>query len=124
MIIIYDQKKTYNELIKLTPKYDEYDETQYPKNYLVNISDIYESINFQCKHNSFINYEKDKFMTASQHLLARMSQRSIRKTELDPVMAFGEVIGDKVILNKQTAKERLEELKFLLSIKKGHSKCN
>ncbi len=63
-------------------------------------------------------------MTASQHLLARMSQRSIKKTELDTVMAFGEVIGDKVILNKQTAKERLEELKFLLSIKKGQSKCN
>lgn len=53
-----------------------------------------------------------------------MSQRSIRKTELDTVMAFGEVIGDKVILNKQTAKERLEELKFLLAIKKEQSKCN
>lgn len=63
-------------------------------------------------------------MIASQHLLARMSQRSIRKTELDTVMAFGEVTGDKVVLNKQTAKKRLEELKFLLSIKKEQSKCN
>ena len=61
-------------------------------------------------------------MIASQHLLTRMNQRSIRKTELDTVMAFGEVIGDKVILNRQTTKECLEELKFLLSIKKEYSK--
>lgn len=72
----------------------------------------------------FIKYEKDGVMTASQHLLARMSQRSIGKTELDAVMAFGEVIGDKVILNRQAAQERLEELRFLLAIKKEQSKCN
>lgn len=61
-------------------------------------------------------------MIASQHIQVRMSQRAIRKHNLDIVMAFGEVIGDKVILNRQTAKERLEELKFLLMIKKGKSK--
>lgn len=61
-------------------------------------------------------------MTASKHLLARMSQRSIGKTELDTVMAFGEVIGDKVILDRRTAKEHLEALKFLLSMKKEQSK--
>ena len=65
---------------------------------------------------------RDTFMNASQHLKARMSQRAIRKHNVDVAMAFGEVIGDKIVLNRQTAKERLEELKFLLMIKKGRAK--
>lgn len=61
-------------------------------------------------------------MIASQHLIARMSQRSIGKAELDIAMAFGEVVGDKVVLNKQLTKELLEEFKFLLSCEKEKQK--
>ena len=44
-------------------------------------------------------------MKASTHLVSRMSQRAIGRAELDIVMAFGEVDGDKVIVNKQRARD-------------------
>ena len=56
-------------------------------------------------------------MKATTHLESRMNQRAIRKAELDIVMAFGEVDGDKVIVNKQRAKELLMEFEFLLLCK-------
>ena len=58
-------------------------------------------------------------MKASTHLVSRMSQRAISKTELDIVMAFGELDGDKIIVNKRRAKELLVEFEFLLACKKG-----
>lgn len=61
-------------------------------------------------------------MITTQHLLARMSKRAIRKSDLDIVMSFGYVVGDKVVLDKQTARERLEELKFILDKKQGQKK--
>ena len=57
-------------------------------------------------------------MKASTHLVSRMGQRAISKAELDIVMAFGEVNGDKVIVNKRRAKELLVEFEFLLACKK------
>lgn len=60
---------------------------------------------------------KETLMKATTHLESRMNQRAIRKAELDIVMAFGEVDGDKVIVNKQRAKELLMEFKFLLLCK-------
>lgn len=61
---------------------------------------------------------KEILMKASTHLVSRMSQRAIGKAELDIVMAFGEVDGDKVIVNKRRAKELLVEFEFLLACKK------
>lgn len=58
-------------------------------------------------------------MKASTHLVSKMSQRAISKTELDIVMAFGELDGDKIIVNKRRAKELLVEFEFLLACKKG-----
>ena len=57
-------------------------------------------------------------MKASTHLVSRMGQRAIGKAELDIVMAFGEVDGDKIIVSKRRAKELLVELEFLLACKK------
>ena len=64
------------------------------------------------------NDRKEILMKASTHLVSRMGQRAISKAELDIVMAFGEVNGDKVIVNKRRAKELLVELEFLLACKK------
>lgn len=57
-------------------------------------------------------------MKASKHLVARMNQRAIGKAELDIVMTFGELYGDKVIVNKQRARELLAEFEYLLACKK------
>ena len=64
------------------------------------------------------NDRKEILMKASTHLVSRMGQRAISKAELDIVMAFGEVNGDKVIVNKRRAKELLVEFEFLLACKK------
>lgn len=53
-------------------------------------------------------------MNASRHLKARMQQRSISKAELDIVMAFGDVNGDKVFLNKQRTEELLKQFSYYL----------
>ena len=53
-------------------------------------------------------------MNASQHLKSRMQQRSISKVELDIVMAFGDVNGDKVFLNKQRTEELLKQFSYYL----------
>ena len=53
-------------------------------------------------------------MNASQHLKSRMQQRSISKAELDIVMAFGDVNGDKVFLNKQRTEELLKQFSYYL----------
>ena len=63
-------------------------------------------------------------MKASTHLVSRMSQRAIGKAELDIVMAFGEVEGDKVIVNKRLAEELIVEFKFLLACKKERVRWN
>lgn len=53
-------------------------------------------------------------MNVSKHLRARMQQRSISKAELDIVMAFGDVNGDKVFLNKQRTEELLKQFSYYL----------
>ncbi len=53
-------------------------------------------------------------MNASKHLKSRMQQRSISKAELDIVMAFGDVNGDKVFLNKQRTEELLKQFDYYL----------
>ncbi len=53
-------------------------------------------------------------MNASRHLKTRMQQRSISKAELDIVMAFGDVNGDKVFLNKQRTEELLKQFSYYL----------
>lgn len=53
-------------------------------------------------------------MNASKHLKSRMQQRSISKAELDIVMAFGDVNGDKVFLNKQRTEELLKQFSYYL----------
>lgn len=53
-------------------------------------------------------------MNISKHLKARMQQRSISKAELDIVMAFGDVNGDKVFLNKQRTEELLKQFSYYL----------
>ena len=53
-------------------------------------------------------------MNASKHLKSRMQQRSISKAELDIVMAFGDVNGDKVFLNKQRIEELLRQFNYYL----------
>lgn len=53
-------------------------------------------------------------MNVSKHLKARMQQRSISKAELDIVMAFGDVNGDKVFLNKQRTEELLKQFSYYL----------
>lgn len=53
-------------------------------------------------------------MTASKHLKSRMQQRSISKAELDIVMAFGDVNGDKVFLNKKRIEELLRQFNYYL----------
>ena len=53
-------------------------------------------------------------MNATKHLKTRMQQRSISKAELDIVMAFGDVSGDKVILNKRRTNELLKQFEYYL----------
>lgn len=53
-------------------------------------------------------------MNASRHLKTRMQQRSISKAELDIVMAFGDVNGDKVFLNKQRTEKLLKQFSYYL----------
>lgn len=53
-------------------------------------------------------------MNVSKHLKVRMQQRSISKAELDIVMAFGDVNGDKVFLNKQRTEELLKQFSYYL----------
>lgn len=53
-------------------------------------------------------------MNASKHLKSRMQQRSISQAELDIVMAFGDVNGDKVFLNKQRTEELLKQFSYYL----------
>lgn len=57
--------------------------------------------------------DKDKLMNTTRHLQARMSQRAISMSELDVTLAFGEVKGDKVILNKKRIKELLAEFEYI-----------
>lgn len=57
--------------------------------------------------------DKDKLMNTTRHLQARMSQRAISMSELDVTLAFGEVRGDKVILNKKRIKELLAEFEYI-----------
>lgn len=57
--------------------------------------------------------DKDKLMNTTRHLQARMSQRAISISELDVTLAFGEVRGDKVILNKKRIKELLAEFEYI-----------
>lgn len=56
---------------------------------------------------------KDELMNTTRHLLARMSQRAISMSELDITLAFGEVRGDKVVLNKKRIKELLAEFEYI-----------
>lgn len=48
-------------------------------------------------------------MNYSQHCVTRMNQRGITQAMAELVYAYGEVKGDKVILNKKMATERLCE---------------
>lgn len=57
--------------------------------------------------------DKDKLMNTTRHLQARMSQRAISISELDVTLAFGEVRGDKIILNKKRIKELLAEFEYI-----------
>lgn len=52
-------------------------------------------------------------MNTTRHLQARMSQRAISISELDVTLAFGEVRGDKIILNKKRIKELLAEFEYI-----------
>lgn len=56
---------------------------------------------------------KDKPMNITRHLQARMSQRAISISELDVTLAFGELKGDKVVLNKKRVKELLAEFEYI-----------
>lgn len=56
---------------------------------------------------------KDEIMNTTRHLQARMSQRAISMSELDITLAFGEVRGDKVVLNKKRIKELLAEFEYI-----------
>lgn len=57
--------------------------------------------------------DKDKLMNTTRHLQARMSQRAISMSELDVTLAFGEVKGDKIILNKKRITELLAEFEYI-----------
>lgn len=57
--------------------------------------------------------DKDKLMNTTRHLQARMSQRAISISELDVTLAFGEVRGDKIVLNKKRIKELLAEFEYI-----------
>lgn len=52
-------------------------------------------------------------MNITRHLQTRMSQRAISMSELDVTLAFGEVKGDKIVLNKKRIKELLAEFKYI-----------
>ena len=56
---------------------------------------------------------KDELMNITRHLQARMSQRAISMSELDITLAFGEVRGDKVVLNKKRIKKLLAEFEYI-----------
>ena len=57
--------------------------------------------------------DKDKLMKATKHLQVRMSQRAISMSELDMTLTFGEVRGDKIVLNKKRITELLAEFKYI-----------
>ncbi len=57
--------------------------------------------------------DKDKLMKATKHLKARMSQRAISMSELDMTLTFGEVRGDKIVLNKKRITELLAEFEYI-----------
>lgn len=56
---------------------------------------------------------KDELMKVTKHLQARMSQRAISMSELDMTLTFGEVLGDKVVLNKKRITELLAEFEYM-----------
>jgi|26BtaG_2_1085354.scaffolds.fasta_scaffold00874_1 hypothetical protein len=57
--------------------------------------------------------DKDELMNTTRHLQARMSQRAISTFELDITLAFGEVRGDKIVLNKKRIKELIAEFEYI-----------
>lgn len=56
---------------------------------------------------------KDELMKVTKHLQARMSQRAISISELDITLTFGEVRGDKIVLNKKRITELLAEYNYI-----------
>lgn len=57
--------------------------------------------------------DKDELMNTTRHLQVRMSQRAISMSELDVTLAFGEVRGDKIVLDKKRIKELLAEYEYI-----------
>lgn len=52
-------------------------------------------------------------MQTTKHCLARMSQRGLTKSLLDLVFTFGKDSKDKIILNRKTTKEVINEIDSL-----------
>lgn len=58
-------------------------------------------------------------MNITKHCLARMQQRSITKDELDIVMAFGDISGDKFEISRKLANELIDQYAVYLEDNRG-----